>query len=64
MKNIENQYTFDINDVGCRSIVATYNDLAVKVDISVIGPNLRSTEKDNSHLYFKTSDGKYLNIGE
>lgn len=64
MKNIEKQYTFDIDDMGDRSIVAIYKDLSAKVDINITGPNLRSTEDDNSHLYFKTQDNKYLSVKE
>lgn len=47
-------------------ITATKNGMAATVDVWVMPPNLRSTEEleqPKSHLFFRTSDGQFLNIG-
>lgn len=46
-------------------ITATKGNLTADVDVWVTPPNLRSTEEVNPlpHLFFRTSDGQFLNIG-
>lgn len=61
---INNSYIFDLNDIGNRVLVATYGDVEATCNITITGPNLRSTEEDNTHLFLKSSDGRYLNIKE
>ena len=61
---INNSRIFDLNDIGNRVLIATYGDLEATCNIMVTGPNLRSTEEDSTHLFLKSSDGRYLNIKE
>ena len=63
-KELEGVYTLDIIDIGNNNITAYYNSLEASVSINVKGPNLRSTEIDGNHLYFRTFDNKYLCIKE
>lgn len=63
MENIiQNQYTFNIQDIGNKKLIANYKNLTDEININIIGPNLRSTEIDNTHLYLRTSDQLYLNV--
>lgn len=61
---INNSHIFDLDNIGRRILVATYEDLEATCNIMVTGPNLRSTEEDNTYLFLKSSDGRYLNVKE
>lgn len=61
---IDNSCIFDLDDMGSKILIATYEDLEATCNIMVTGPNLRSTEEDSTHLFLKSSDGRYLNIKE
>lgn len=75
MDNIDNkEFVFDtINDVGKHRMTANYisqidnSPLTADVVVEMKGPNIRSTEKTGSfcpHLFFKASDGWFLNAKE
>ena len=63
-KELKGVYTLDFSDAGYSVITATYNNMEAEVLINTKGPNLRSTEIDGNHLYFRTSDNKYLCVKE
>lgn len=47
-------------------IVATKGNMTADVEVWITPPNLRSTEEEQEplpHLFFRTSDGQFLNIG-
>lgn len=54
---IKAKYTCAMKDSLGNDVVF---DLEDETDIFIGGPNLRSTETDGRHLFFRTSDGKLL----
>ena len=65
-KELKGVYALDFSDAGYSVITATYNNMEAEVLINTKGPNLRSTENNTEyeHLYFQTSDNKYLCVKE
>ena len=60
------EYVFSVKDIGRKKIVAKIKDTEIfdTCYINILGPNLRSTEENDSHLYFRTSNGKLLAVKE